>query len=167
MLRNYLVIAYRNLLRHKAFSLINILGLAETHMHETASYDLHQFGYKFYGKGRSVGCKKGGGLGLLVKDNLGLEVSFAQDLEDIFTHNVQAQSEVMNIEIKCKRDSFFMTLVYMGVNSADNWEKNKLLYELLTKVREKIGDAKWILMGDFNGHIGLLGEDSNMGIMLV
>ena len=28
MLRNYLVIAYRNLLRHKAFSLINILGLA-------------------------------------------------------------------------------------------------------------------------------------------
>ena len=28
MLRNYLVIAYRNLLRHKVFSLINILGLA-------------------------------------------------------------------------------------------------------------------------------------------
>jgi putative ABC transport system permease protein len=28
MLRNYLTTAYRNLLRHKAFSLINILGLA-------------------------------------------------------------------------------------------------------------------------------------------
>ena len=28
MLRNYLIIAWRNLLRHKLYSLINILGLA-------------------------------------------------------------------------------------------------------------------------------------------
>ena len=60
-----------------------------------------------------------------------------------------------------QKDVWWVTVVYMGVEGRDNYEDNRKLYDALLETKEKVGKDKWIIMGDRNGHIGLMNEKVN------
>ena len=57
--------------------------------------------------------------------------------------------------------------VHMGVESRSNYEDNRKLYEALSSIKERVGQNKWIIMGDLNGHIGLMEETVNRNGQLI
>ena len=52
-------------------------------------------------------------------------------------------------------------VVYMGVERWRNEEDNRKLYKAVASLNKRVGDNKWVIMGDLNGHVELcIGGDS-------
>ena len=49
----------------------------------------------------------------------------------------------------------------MGVEGTENREGNRKKYKALTEIKEMVGEDKWVIMGDFNEHIGMKNEAVN------
>ena len=92
---------------------------------------------------RKITDRKGGGLMILKK---GKEINIKK---------IESKSEdVLTAECESHKVKFTIILIYMSVN--DN-SRNKLIEEEVIKIGQSI-EGKYIIMGDFNGHIGIIGK---------
>ena len=97
---------------------------------------------------REVKDKKGGGLMLLYKSNKDVEIT------KINTKNYYilfAKGKVLNTEFK-------IILVYFSAgNSQDDRCRDNTLRQDCENIMGNLKDEAFIVLGDFNGHIGFLG----------
>ena len=91
--------------------------------------------------------RKGGGLMILWDDKMGLEVEkLESNHQDLLTAKLKLNDEVV-----------IMILVYFSVKDE---ERNEDIKSKISAMIEKYQNEEWgmILLGDFNGHIGFIGE---------
>ena len=137
----------------------DVIGIAETGWHE--KIQIREGGWICMGRGRKVGEKKGGGVGMLIKEKEGrqiMEVILHEDLEHRFGYN---KGDLITVKINEEKEEWLVTVVYMGVEEEENREDNKKMYETLQEISRLACNRKWVLMGDFNGHIGLNSDPVN------
>ena len=131
-----------------------ITGLTETHIKEDKF--LWDKRYSKYEQRRERKDKKGGGLLLMHKSNKYIKFDQSQENnKDILVVNGQVGLDKMKI---------ILTYLATGNNNASK-ERNKNIKERIeTLLNDSSDDENLILMGDFNGHLGLIGkqkEDEN------
>ena len=131
------------------------------------SVEWSEGGWVVIGRGRQTGEKKGGGVGVIMKEKEGRsieEVRLAREMEDRLGYN---KGDILTVKIKEQESDWWVTVAYMGVESRGNYEDNRKLYEALSSIKERVGQNKWIIMGDLNGHIGLMEETVNRNGQLI
>ena len=131
----------------------DVIGVAETGWHEKLQWQ--EGNWVGLGRGRKVGEKKGGGVGIIIKEKPGRLV--AEELMEKKTESKLGynKGDIITARIVDEKEVWWVTVVYMGVEGAENREENRKLYEALAETHRKVGKEKWVLMGDFNSHIGL------------
>jgi len=143
----------------------DVIGIGETGWHDSIEWS--EGGWEVIGRGRQIGEKKGGGVGIIMKEKEGRnieEVRLARETEDRLGHN---KGDILTVKIKEHKTEWWITVMYMGVESRMNYEDNRRLYEALISVKERVGQNKWIILGDLNGHIGLMEETVNRNGQLI
>ena len=93
---------------------------------------------------RKEGDKKGGGLSILMKEGKG------RKMEKISTNHRDI------LHAKCTVRSFSFSLILIYLASDDNDRNDQIDIELL-RILNGIQESPFVLLGDFNGHIGFLG----------
>ena len=68
---------------------------------------------------------------------------------------------VVKLEIKGKKKCLIVIVCYMTVEGEHARVENEIKYNSLKKLVEKFGDEEVLIMGDMNGHIGILNERVN------
>ena len=115
--------------------------LTET-QHKFDKVDLGM-GYKSLTSMRDMQDKKGGGLLICTRN----------DVDMVEKEN--SNPDVLWVEIKIKQLTFDVALCYWDVRYG---ERNKKIIGNLKKIIEENKDKKLMVLGDFNAHIGILGE---------
>jgi len=130
-----------------------ITGLTETHITED-KYNFDNF--KVYEQRRTRQDKRGGGLLILHKDEKGI------NLEKVESKH----QDVLAVRGIIHKIKLIIILVYLAIGNAQacrerNNQINDSIHDLVDQNKDDYGV---VLMGDFNGHLGLLGtqqEDEN------
>ena len=118
----------------------------------------HQ-GFKFLGKGRRDKVRMGGGVGVIVNEDKGLSVEQwdfeceGNEGEDIGVFKVQNPQGKPNEEL-------FLIVCYMTVEGLDVNE-NTRKYEILSDLVSEMRNSHVAIVGDMNGHTGILDESIN------
>ncbi|KAG0726595.1 hypothetical protein GWK47_036224 [Chionoecetes opilio] len=134
-------------------------GVCETGWHD--SIEWNEGGWVGIGRGRQVGEKKGGGAGILMKEKAGRtieEINPTRDIENQLGYN---KGDIITVKVREQKEVWWVTVVYMVVEGRGNQEDNIKLFEAMLEIKEKVGRDKWVIMGDMNGHIGLMEERVN------
>ena len=136
---------------------IDLVGVSETQLRERIELDDEY--YKMIGSGRSKCKKRGGGVGVIVRKGLNasveeVKVGDCEMSEDLFAVRLSFKS-------RRKSESILIVVCYMTVQGRDAREENERKYELLNELMRKYNKEQVIVMGDMNGHIGILGEPMN------
>ncbi|KAG0715447.1 hypothetical protein GWK47_011916 [Chionoecetes opilio] len=137
----------------------DVIGVCETGWHDSIEWD--EGGWVGIGRGRKVGEKKGGGAGILMKEKAGRtieEINPTRDIENQLGYN---KGDIVTVKVREQKEVWWVTVVYMGVEGRGNQEDNRKLFEAMLEIKEKVGRDKWVIMGDMNGHIGLMEERVN------
>ncbi len=135
----------------------DIVGVTETHLRE--NIPIIDEKYKMFVKGRSKWGKKGGGIGLIVRKDAGYEI------EEFDVGKNEKNEDIMAVRIEYKiregKDSIIVIVCYMTTEGRDAAVDNRVKYDAIRKVIRENVNEKVIVMGDMNGHIGILGEVVN------
>ena len=144
----------------------DVIGVGETGWHNSIKWE--EGGWTCIGKGRNLGEKKGGGVGVIMKEKEGRSITEVQLCKETENRLAHGKGDIITVKIKDMREVWWVTVVYMGVESTENYEENWKMYELMTEISWAIGKEKWVVMGDLNGHIGLNNERTNInGTMIL
>ena len=137
---------------------IDVIGIAQTNLRETTITENED--YIMISKGRSKFEKIGGGVGLLVKKDSRFVI---EELDIDSEETVAEDIAIFKLEYKVnkKYEKIIMVVCYMTVQGEKANHDNKKKYLVLTKISEKYKEDKLIIMGDMNGHTGILGEQIN------
>ena len=111
------------------------------------------------------GRRRMGGVGIAVRHGAGLEV------EELNVNKCEMSEDIMaaHMEYKCegKVERFVLSVCYMTVEGTGAKEENRKKYEILRKLIE-VNKKEWIIiMGDMNGHFGILKEEVNVNGQLL
>ena len=144
--------------------MIDVVGLTETQLRERV--ELNSREYRMIGKGRSKQQKKGGGVGVLVRMEAGI------DVEEIEVGDCEMSEDVMAVRLEYRahgqKERLIVIVCYMTVNGTGAKAENEKKYGVIQRLVEKFKDERLIVMGDMNGHVGVLGENVNVnGQMLL
>ena len=121
---------------------MSIMCLVETHMNTNNVKMANNV--KFINKMRKIEDTKGGGLMIAwINDNFEI-----QETEHIHADIISAKTKFKTLE-------FHIILVYISTN---NQGRNDILYKKIIFLLNKYHDRKIFIVGDFNGHIGILGS---------
>ena len=103
--------------------------------------------------------KQGGGVGVLVRKESGFEISEL----DVGSCEMSEDLLALKIEYKRgeKRECLIMVVCYMTTAGVDAARDNARKYAIIKKVVQENMNEKVMVMGDMNGHIGILGEEVN------
>lgn len=71
------------------------------------------------------------------------------------------EGDTVRVKIREQKTVRWVTVVYMGVGGRGNDEDNSKLYRALKTIMDKVGGNRWVVMGDLDGHIGLMEETVN------
>ncbi|XP_050706159.1 uncharacterized protein LOC126991439 [Eriocheir sinensis] len=132
---------------------IEVIGVGETGWHDRVQWQ--EGDWLCIGRGRKVGEKKGGGVGVIVKERAGRKVTEVDLLEETEKKLGYNKGDLITVKVTDLKEEWWVTVVYMGVEGAENREENRKLYGALMEISGRVGKEKWIVMGDLNGHIGL------------
>ena len=121
----------------------SIFCLTETH--QTRNTIKMNDDIQILSKMRNIKEKKGGGLMLLWNKNNGIKI------EKIDTNH----SDILLAFVEIGKCSFYLLLVYMATNDD---LINIQIYKEVYKCIESFSNEKFLILGDFNGHIGTLGH---------
>ena len=119
-----------------------LLCLTETH-EKFGKVNIPEL-YCHFAKRRKEGDKKGGGLMSLFENNVKVEMIETRS-DDILCFSVW----ISNVKI-------FIILVYMDVK--DQGRNDKIKREVLDILEDMGMDDNVMVLGDFNGHLGIIGE---------
>lgn len=115
--------------------------------------------YKFIGKGREKIKRSGGGVGIIyncqkgvILDEIDVE-SECKESEDIAVFRAHSAAQYRDIEC-------ILVVCYMTVDGP-NMSENVAKYRVLLDIVEKYRSSNLIVLGDMNGHTGILGERTN------
>ena len=97
-------------------------------------------------KTRRKESKKGGGIMAIWNKN-------EWKVQELKSKN----EDILIIEVNKGKEKHIIATIYLSVNDTD---KNKKLTNEIKEITEKYKDEKLIVMGDFNAHIGIIGEQS-------
>ena len=67
----------------------------------------------------------------------------------------------LEYEDHCKREYLYVCVCYMTVEGAGAQVENRSKYDILKRFVSQHENEKILVVGDMNGHIGLLGEGEN------
>ena len=140
---------------------LDIIGVSETHMRGMTELSDREQKYKFVGKGRCEQSRKGGGVGVMIQTDAQMEIEVlnvgnCSMSEDILAVRLERRSDNGN---KC--ESMHICVCYMTVEGPNARDENRRKYEILKNFVNEYGNEEIIIMGDMNGHIGVLGERMN------
>ncbi|KAF2352214.1 Endonuclease/exonuclease/phosphatase [Trinorchestia longiramus] len=109
------------------------------------------------GKGGVKWQKKGGGVGLIVKNALNSK------LEEICVGNELKSEDIlaMRYEKVQANKCIILVVCYMTTMGPLAQEENVKKYTKLERVAQKFSRFPVIVMGDMNSHVGILGEKVN------
>ncbi|KAG0715737.1 hypothetical protein GWK47_000111 [Chionoecetes opilio] len=111
------------------------------------------------GKGRSKQQKKGGGVGVLVRQEAGI------DVEELDVGGCEMGEDIMAVRLEYKvrkgRERILVIVCYMTVEGTGARAENERKYRIVQRFVEQNRSENVIVMGDMNGHIGVLGEEVN------
>ena len=138
---------------------LDIIGLNETHLRDRIEMNSNPDRYKMIGKGRNIWKKQGGGVGVLIRNSLPvsieeIEVNDCMECEDILVLKIQPVGHK-------DKECMLLIICYMTTSGESAMNDNVNKYESIRKIIGLHKEKKIILMGDMNGHIGLLGEPVN------
>ena len=143
----------------------DVIGVGETGWHDDVEW--REGDWVVIGRGRQVGEKKGGGWGVIVREKEGRsieEIRLTKEMERGLGYN---KGDIVTVKIREDKTEWWVTVVYMGVEGRGNFEDNRQLYETLRKIKEQVGRHRWVILGDLNGHIGLVEETVNRNGQLI
>ena len=135
----------------------DVFGVTETQLRERC--EIENDGYRMIGKGRSNWEKRGGGVVIIIRRDLdvGMEevkVGECEMSEDIFAVR-------LTYKVESKSESLLLVVCYMTVEGRDARQDNVRKYDLVRRLRYDHRQEEIMVMGDMNGHIGILGEEIN------
>ena len=138
---------------------LDVLCMTETHLREVMDVGNENHTYSVLGKGRSKQNKKGGGIAVLVRkdSNIGCEelnIGECEMSEDLMAIKLEYNGEK-------ERESLYVCVCYMTVEGQEGKVENKKKYEILKQFVREHKNERVLVVGDMNGHIGLLGERMN------
>jgi hypothetical protein len=137
---------------------MDIMGLVETQLRERVKDDHAK--YSMLAKGRTLQVRKGGGVAILVRKDKEIEVVEVNMGEDSASEDIiGVRCEFKSGKNKIKK--LYMFVCYMTTEGGNARNENNRKYNILKREIEKIKDEQVIVMGDMNGHIGMLGEEVN------
>lgn len=134
---------------------IDVFGLAELH---TLDEDGIIGDYRINGRGQLQEDEGYNGVGLMVKQNSGIEMYEAVELNK-HAESLKVEGRIITHSITIGPRTIYITIVY-NKPEGRNIDKRKKFYKELKRIGGIMKDkkAEWIIMGDFNAHIGILGE---------
>ena len=97
---------------------LDVIGIGETGWHSSVGWS--EGGWVVIGKGRQIGEKKGGGVGVIMKEKEGRsieEVRLASEMEDRLGYN---KGDILTVKIREQKTDWWFTVVYMGVEGRGN-----------------------------------------------
>jgi exonuclease III len=123
-------------------------------------------GYRFVGTGR-VAMNEYDGVGLMYRMDKGWDVY--EDVEgSARSKQKNLNGRIITYNISKGKDHIAQTIVYMKIEGGTDFRRiNVSILEELSCIEAKYQNDCWLLMGDFNAHIGLLGEEVNVNGRLV
>ena len=147
-----------NMARECRSANVEFMGLAETRMVEENS---EIEGYKFVGRGKVSGNEYDG-VGLMYRIDKGWDV--CEDVEgSARSKQKNLNGRIITYNISKGKDHIVLTIVYMKIEGGTDFRRiNVSILEELSWIEAKNQNNCWLLMGDFNAHIGLLGEEVNV-----
>lgn len=119
----------------------SVIGVTETGWHNRIEWS--EGGWHCIDKGRKIGEKKGGGVGVIVKEQCSRrmeETKLSDEMENRLNHS---KGDIIRVKVTDHKDVWWITVVYMGVEGRDNFDNNRKLYEALLEIKEKVGREKW------------------------
>ena len=136
---------------------VDVLGVTETQLRERV--ELKSDSYCMIGKGRSKQQRKGGGVGVLVR------VDADVDVEELNVGECEMSEDVMAVRLEYtagrERESVTVIVCYMTVEGVEARMENERKYRIIERLVQEHKNERVIVMGDMNGHIGILGEEVN------
>ena len=140
------------------------MGIVETKLRNRSTWE--GIYYRIEARGREKKTKKGGGIAVMVKKNKGweiqeIEIGTTEDHEDIQVYLMG--NKKLNIK------QFIIICVYMTTgNIKEIVQENNRKYNIIKKVIRENKEKEILIMGDMNGHVGILGEkiDKNGELLL-
>ena len=135
---------------------IDILTITQTTLRGELQETFQE--YSMIGKGREKFARQGGGVGIIYKHIKG------RSIEQIDINKEEIEGEDIAVfkshGLKGKEGDFILIVCYMtveGPNATENNAKYKILQDLVRYFQSE----RVIVVGDMNGHTGILGERSN------
>ncbi len=136
---------------------VDVVGVTETQLRERLEKESDE--YFMLNKGRSKWKKSGGGVGMMIRKKSNIVCEEINVGTDEMSEDILA----MKLEYKVRNvvERVVMVVCYMTVQGMNAARDNERKYEILRNlVRENVNE-KIVIMGDMNGHIGILSEDVN------
>ena len=134
-----------------------MVGITETQLREEVEWESEH--YKMIWKGRSNWKKRGGGVGLMVKKGLGVEIELVEVGKCHMSEDILAAN--LWWEKNGKRHKIVMVVCYMTAEGVNGRADNTRKYRLIERIAETNRHEQVIVMGDMNGHVVILGEPVN------
>ena len=137
---------------------LDVMCVTETHLRETITLNEDEHMYSMIGKGRSKQQKRGGGVAVLVrKDSMlvceMMDVGDCDMSEDILAVRLENVGRV--------KESIYVCVCYMTREGPGARLENVRKYEIVKRFVNDHVNERILIVGDMNGHIGLLGEGMN------
>ena len=139
---------------------LDVMCLTETQMRESVEISDDSYAYNFMGKGCSKQVRKGGGVAIMWKKDVDIES------ERLDIGSCAMSEDVLAVKLEfncgnCKKEVLYLCVCYMTVEGDKGKLENPKKYELLQKFMLDHQNEKIMILGDMNGHIGILGERMN------
>jgi hypothetical protein len=148
---------FENLCKELEEREMDIFCLAETHLRERVSMNCEK--YTSIGKGRSKQRRKGGGVAILYRNDKDIRV------QEIDVGETAKSEDILAMKIETmknqEKEIMIVMVVYMSTESTKAQQENPEKYDIISNKCEKFENEKSIVLGDMNGHMGLIGEEIN------
>ena len=138
---------------------LDVVCLTETHLRENLEIDENVHKYRVIGKGRSKQRKKGGGLAVMVRK----ECNIVCEILDVGESDMSEDIMIVKLDSvrQGRKECLYLCVCYMTIESTGGIRENRSKYEILKNFVSLHEDEKIVVVGDMNGHMGLLGESEN------
>ena len=87
------------------------------------------------------------------------------DIKEIDVGECEMSEDVMAVRLEYKvgrdREKIILIVCYMTVERAEARAENARKYRIVERLAQENKNERVIVMGDMNGHIGVLGEEVN------
>ncbi len=149
---------YEDLCKELEAHQMDIVGVTETQMRENGC--LRSGKYEMFYKGRKKQQTKGGGVGVIVRMEAGY------DVEEISVGESEMSEDILAVKVeyattKNERMQMVMIVCYMTVEGVRSERENREKYACIKKVLDEYSHEMIVVIGDMNGHVGVLGEPVN------